>query len=117
MSRQHLFTTLAVVVGSVVQDARKREGCTQAELAEMLHVSQSTMSAMETGRFGVSVVRLDAIARWLDTSLPELARRVTVVRKLLIGRGIVVCTHRRPPAYIEVSRTIVLMTAAEVDQK
>jgi transcriptional regulator with XRE-family HTH domain len=51
---------------------RKAHGITQAQLAEVLGVSQQTVQAYEVGRRRIQVAALPVVARTLNVSLEEL---------------------------------------------
>ncbi|WP_319453143.1 MULTISPECIES: TetR family transcriptional regulator [unclassified Mycobacterium] len=64
-------------IGTAIRSARQEAGLTVRDMAERLHVSVGTVSAIENGKTGVSVVRLEALARVLGTSSSWLLARRT----------------------------------------
>lgn len=52
--------------------AREARGLTQEELAKILGVTAGTVCAWETGRHGIRVGRLKAVARALEVEVSEL---------------------------------------------
>jgi UDP-N-acetylglucosamine 1-carboxyvinyltransferase len=59
-------------IGSLVRDARRHRGWTQAELAEALGTSQSAVNRIERGGQNVSVAMLARIGDVLDTGIVTL---------------------------------------------
>lgn len=59
-------------IGSLVRDARRHRGWTQAELADALGTSQSAVNRIERGGQNVSVAMLARIGDVLDTGLVTL---------------------------------------------
>ena len=60
------------VTGTVIKTLREQQGMTQAELAEMLCVSDKAISKWETGRGFPDVSLLEPLGRALHISVPEL---------------------------------------------
>lgn len=69
MSRTRPGTPINRRIGERVQQARRRKGWTQKELADKSHVSFAVISRLETGVQSVSAERLAVIARLLGLSL------------------------------------------------
>ena len=61
-----------VALGERITLLRKAHGITQAQLAEVLGVSQQTVQAYEVGRRRIQVAALPVVARTLSASLEEL---------------------------------------------
>ena len=61
-----------VALGERITLLRKAQGTTQAQLAEVLGVSQQTVQAYEVGRRRIQVSALPLVARTLSVSLEEL---------------------------------------------
>jgi transcriptional regulator with XRE-family HTH domain len=59
-------------LGARIAEVRKAQGITQAQLAEVLSVSQQTINAYEVGRRRMPVSSLPIIARHLGVSIEEL---------------------------------------------
>lgn len=59
-------------LGARIASLRKEEDITQVELAEMLGVSQQTITAYESGRRRVPVSTLPTLAKLLGVSIEEL---------------------------------------------
>jgi putative transcriptional regulator len=57
-----------------VRELRRRDGLSQAELAEALKVSRQTINAIETGRYLPSLPLAIALARYFDTTVEEMFR-------------------------------------------
>jgi DNA-binding XRE family transcriptional regulator len=69
----HWFVALIAEHGSPVTAARKHRGCTQADLARVLGVSQGHLSDIERGRRQLTAAQRDQVAAhtgveagWLD---------------------------------------------------
>ena len=60
------------VTSAVIKELRERQHITQAELAEQLCVSPKTISKWETGRGLPDISLLEALAKSLHVSVPEL---------------------------------------------
>jgi transcriptional regulator with XRE-family HTH domain len=60
-------------LGAHIEELRKEQGMTQAELARALGVSQQTVFAYELGDRRVSVLMLIKLARIFETSVEELS--------------------------------------------
>lgn len=61
-----------IAMGARITLLRKTQGITQAQLAEVLGVSQQTVQAYEVGRRRIQVSALPVVARALSVSLEEL---------------------------------------------
>ena len=59
-------------LGSRITQLRKEQGITQVQLAELLGVSQQTITAYETGRRRIQVSSLPVIAKALHVTIEEL---------------------------------------------
>jgi putative transcriptional regulator len=55
-----------------VRELRQSLGYSQAELAEMLHVSRQTINAIETGRYSPSLPLAIRLARFLGRTVEEI---------------------------------------------
>lgn len=69
----------SMVVGTRIRHARGERGITLRELANRLGVSPATMSAVENGRTGISVLRLNEVASILDITTADLLAPVDAV--------------------------------------
>lgn len=65
---------LNVVIGANVRGHRSRLDITQAELGEVLAMSQRAVSRLERGEVSLRMDQLPALCRLLDVGLPELLR-------------------------------------------
>jgi len=61
-------------IGSLIRDARKHRGLTQAQLAEGLGTSQSAINRIEQGNQNLSVDMLTRISEALDSEIVSLGR-------------------------------------------
>ena len=61
-----------VQLGARIAALRKEQSITQVQLAELLKVSQQTITAYEVGRRRMPVSSLPVIARFLGVSIEEL---------------------------------------------
>jgi transcriptional regulator with XRE-family HTH domain len=61
-----------VQLGARVAERRKTQNITQVQLAELLNVSQQTVTAYEVGRRRMPLSALPVIARYLGVSVEEL---------------------------------------------
>jgi UDP-N-acetylglucosamine 1-carboxyvinyltransferase len=59
-------------IGSLIRDARKHRGWTQAQLAEILHTSQSAVNRIEHGNQNLSLEMLSRIGEALDSEIVSL---------------------------------------------
>lgn len=59
-------------IGSLIRDARKHRGWTQAQLAEILHTSQSAVNRIEHGHQNLSLEMLSRIGEALDSEIVSL---------------------------------------------
>ena len=64
--------TFFVQLGNRIAQLRKEQDITQVQLAELLGVSQQTITAYEVGRRRIQVSALPVIARTLHVSIEEL---------------------------------------------
>lgn len=55
-----------------LREIRKSRGLTQVELAELLNVTQTTLSGWETGRIGMSTDNLIRLSEALNCSTDEI---------------------------------------------
>lgn len=62
-------------IGQAIREVRSAGGVSLRELARRIGVSAATVSAIETGKTQVSITRLGAIARALQTTVAELIDR------------------------------------------
>ena len=61
-----------VQMGARIASLRKEQGITQVQIADLLKVSQQTITAYEVGRRRMPVSSLPVIARFLGVSIEEL---------------------------------------------
>lgn len=66
--------------GTKIADLRKKKGLTQAQLAEILNISNKTVSRWETGEGYPEITLLSPLARALSVSLDELLAEPTEER-------------------------------------
>ena len=60
----------------IIRDLREDSDKKQRELAEYLHIDQSTYSDYETGRINVPIEALIKLADFYDTSVDYIVERV-----------------------------------------
>ena len=60
------------ITGAVVRELREKRGLTQAQLAEMLHISDKTVSKWETGRGLPEVSIMQSLCATLGITVNEL---------------------------------------------
>jgi transcriptional regulator with XRE-family HTH domain len=65
---------LAVSVGAVIVEKRKRRGLTQSQLAGLLGITQNSLSRMESGEIAPKLSRLQDIADALGCPVADLFR-------------------------------------------
>lgn len=65
------------ITGPTIKSLREKQGLTQAQLAEILCISDKTVSKWETGKGLPDITLLEPLAKALKVSLPELAVRGT----------------------------------------
>lgn len=68
----HTEKSFFLALGTRIAQLRKEQGLTQTQLAELLGVSQQTITSFEKGRRRVAVSALTTIARALAVSVEEL---------------------------------------------
>src|SRR3978361_883192 len=59
-------------IGTLIRDARQGRGYTQAQLADVLHTSQSAVNRMERGNQNLSLEMLARIGEALDSGIVSL---------------------------------------------
>ncbi len=62
--KQHLYK-----IGKRIRDARQAKGLTQSELAELIGISDKSVSALEVGRVEPSITQMQAISHALKKPL------------------------------------------------
>jgi transcriptional regulator with XRE-family HTH domain len=62
------------VVGANVRGHRARRDITQAQLGEVLAMSQRAVSRLERGETGLRLDQIPALCRLLDVGVPDLLR-------------------------------------------
>ena len=60
------YKTLRKEIGKAIMEIRRSKGHSQAQLAEILNISRSTLSKIENGNFAISVDYLERISRVLN---------------------------------------------------
>lgn len=65
-------TSFFEILGRRISDLRKRQGFTQAQLADMINVKQYVVASYETGRRRPSAALIPELARIFGTSVEEL---------------------------------------------
>ena len=63
---------MSYITGNTIRALREKNGITQKELAELIHVSDKTVSKWETNKGLPDVGILEELAKALRVSLPEL---------------------------------------------
>jgi transcriptional regulator with XRE-family HTH domain len=64
--------TLVAQVGRRIRAIRLERGMTQAEVAERASCDPQTIQRAESGKYGLSLNRLEGVARGLGVPVPEL---------------------------------------------
>src|SRR6187551_884260 len=67
-------------IGSIIRDARKHRGLTQAQLAELLSTSQSAINRIEKGHQNLSLEMIARIGAALDSEIVALGAGPTHLR-------------------------------------
>ncbi|WP_170565466.1 helix-turn-helix domain-containing protein [Ruegeria atlantica] len=62
----------AKILGAAIRELRKEKGLNQTQLAELSGISLPTVSLVETGKTNPTLDVIDAMAKALDTTLPNL---------------------------------------------
>ena len=62
------------MIGERIASARTRAGLTQAQLAELVGVSQTSLSRWESGEMSLNAKRLEKLATALEVSIDWLVR-------------------------------------------
>ena len=60
--------------GRFIADLRKEKSLTQAQLAELIHVSDKAVSRWETGRGFPDLDNMEALSEYLEVTVPELLK-------------------------------------------
>jgi transcriptional regulator with XRE-family HTH domain len=58
-----------VELGRRIREERERQGLTQEKLADAIDVTKQQLSKYETGKDGISVIRLGKLARYLQVDI------------------------------------------------
>lgn len=67
-----------MTTGSKIRDLRKEKRVSQIELAKMVHVSQATVTAWETGKAEPSSSALNSLADYFNVSADYLLGRTKI---------------------------------------
>lgn len=89
------------LVGSRIQEARKEQGISQNQLAELLNISVSHLSAIECGRSNFGVDILMRITEVLKVSADSLLRTNTPSVSAIYGTEFEALLKGCSPAEIE----------------
>ena len=73
------------ITGAVVRELREKRGLTQAQLAEMLHISDKTVSKWETGKGLPDISLVEPLAQALGVSVIELMQGERITNRNLSG--------------------------------
>lgn len=73
------------VTGGAIRSLRENKGLTQAQLGDILMVSDKTVSKWETGRGLPDVTLLEPLSRALGVSVPELLSGAAIVNRNRAG--------------------------------
>jgi len=71
-------------IGTRIREARKQKGLTQERITEMVNISASHFSNIETGKTKLSLPTLVALANALQVSVDEL-----LCDSLVVGRALI----------------------------
>ena len=87
-------TSYTVLLGSLIARLRKQNSFDQIQFAELIGMSQPTLSKIENGQIVLSVVQLKIIAENLNTSPGSILENVELIVNNLEERGIVIKDHK-----------------------
>ena len=73
------------ITGAVVRELREKRGLTQAQLAEMLHISDKTVSKWETAKGLPDISLVEPLAQALGVSVIELMQGERITNRNLSG--------------------------------
>ena len=73
------------ITGAVVRELREKRGLTQASLAEMLHISDKTVSKWETAKGLPDISLVEPLAQALGVSVIELMQGERITNRNLSG--------------------------------
>ena len=73
------------ITAATVRDLREKRGLTQAQLAEMLHISDKTVSKWETGKGLPDISLVEPLAQALGVSVIELMQGERVQNRNISG--------------------------------
>ena len=71
---ERIKETVGVVIGNNIKKAREKAGLTQTELANKIISDRQYLYKIETGKVGISVIKLAVIAKALNIPLEELVK-------------------------------------------
>lgn len=69
------------ITGPTIKSLREKQGLTQAQLAEILRISDKTVSKWETGKGLPDITLLEPLAKALKVSLPELLSGEQIINR------------------------------------
>ena len=76
------------VTGAAIKELREKNKMTQAQLAEMLGVSDKTVSKWETGKGYPDITLLEPIADAFKISVPELISGNQILNTNVSAKGV-----------------------------
>ncbi len=77
------------IVGSKIKALRKEKGLSQEQVADYLHISQSTYARIENGERGSWANYLEPISKLFDVSPEDLLKQDTIHIKTIKNNGAV----------------------------
>lgn len=95
----------ATVVGRVVQQYREMKGMKQADLAEVLGITQSAYSRIEKGQTPMTITQLGQVAGHLGLAPGDILQKVDRLTAQLSAQGVEVINQKEP----EISAAAVLV--------
>lgn len=87
-------TSYAAVLGQVIEEKRNSLGISQGEMAQKLHLSQSSLSRLETGKAVMSTEQLYHVAKVLMTEPNAILAEVDERMELLSNENVEVMSAK-----------------------
>lgn len=98
MSTQNQNTTsYTVLLGGLIARLRQERGFDQVSFAQRIHLSQPSLSKIETGQTVLNVIQLRSIAQALGVEQKTILDEVDKIANHMRARGIVIQDHKSDP--------------------
>lgn len=81
-------TTYAEIIGYVIRTMREKQKITQAQMAEMMGMTQSAWSNLESGSSTLSIIQIAKIAKILNQTVQEITASADGIMEELEKAGV-----------------------------